>query len=61
MANPGLDPVHAGEFHAADMLQQSRLLTNADTPPHPSHPTSCLIDFCIGAGGLNIGDNMALN
>ena len=61
MANPGLDPVHTGEFHVANMLQWSHLLTNVDTPPHTPHPASHPINFCIGATGSQIGDDMALN
>ena len=41
MANPGLDPVHAAEFHIANMLRQSCLLTGMDTPPHTPHLASC--------------------
>ena len=54
MANPGLDPVHAAEFHVADMLQWSRLLTSADTPPHTPHLASRPINFRIGAVGSQI-------
>ena len=61
MANPGLDPVHAGEFHMANMLQQSHLLTNTATPPCTPHPTSCPINFHIGAAGSQIRDNMVLD
>ena len=32
MANPGLDPVNAAEFHVVDMLQRSRLLSSVDSP-----------------------------
>ena len=49
MANPGLDPVNAAEFHVADMLQQSHLLTGTETPPHIPHLASCPIDFHVGA------------
>ena len=61
MANLGLDPVHTGEFHMANMLQQSHLLTNTDTPPHTPHPVSHPINFCIGSEGSQIGDDMVLN
>ena len=54
MANPGLDPVHAAEFHVANMLQQSCLLTGTDTPPHTPHLASRPIDFCVGAVGSQI-------
>ena len=49
MANLGLDPVNAAEFHIADMLQWSRLLTGTETPPHIPHLASRPIDFRIGA------------
>ena len=49
MANPGLDPVNAAEFHVADMLQRSHLLTGTETPPRIPHPASRPIDFRIGA------------
>ena len=49
MANPGLDPVQAAEFHVTNMLQQSRLLTSTTTPPHTPHPASHPINFCVGA------------
>ena len=61
MANPGLDPVCTSKFHVANMLQQSRLLTNADTPPCTPHPVPCLINFRVRATGSQIGDNMALD
>ena len=61
MANPGLDPVHATEFHVADMLQRSCLLTSTDTPPHTPHPASHLINFCIRAVGLHIAANTSFN
>ena len=32
MANPGLDPVQATEFHVVDMVQRSRLLSSVDSP-----------------------------
>ena len=57
----GMDPVHTTKFHVADMLQQSCLLTSADTPPHTPHPASCLINYCVGAKGLQIRDDMAIN
>ena len=44
MANPGLDLVNAAEFHMANMLQRSRLLTGMETPRIP-HLASCPIDF----------------
>ena len=47
MANPGLDPVNTTEFHVADMLQWSRLLTGMETPPRIPHPASCPIDFRV--------------
>ena len=49
MANPGLDPVNTAEFHVADMLQRSRLLTGTETPPCIPHPASCPINFRVGA------------
>ena len=49
MANPGLDPINAAEFHVADMLQRSRLLTSTETPPRIPHPASRPIDFRVGA------------
>ena len=61
MANPGLDPVNAAEFHVADMLQWSRLLTSVDTPPHTPHPASHPIDFHVGAVGLQIGADMSFD
>ena len=54
MANPGLDPVNAAEFHVADMLQRSRLLTGTETPPRIPHPASRPINFRVGAIGLQI-------
>ena len=54
MANPGLDPVNTAEFHVADMLQRSRLLTSTETPPCIPHPASRPIDFRIGAIGSQI-------
>ena len=54
MANPGLDPVNATEFHVADMLQRSRLLTGTETPLRIPHPASRPIDFCVGAIGSQI-------
>ena len=61
MANPGMDPIQASEFHVADMLQWSCLLTNTDTPPHTPHLVSCPIDYCVRAEGSQIGDNMVLD
>ena len=61
MANPGLDPVHATEFHIADMLQRSCLLTGVDTPPHTPHPASHPINFHVGAVRLQIAANMSFN
>ena len=52
MANLGLDPIQAAEFHVADMLQQSRLLSSADSPQHTPHPASRPINFCVKAVGL---------
>ena len=54
MANLGLDPVNAAEFHVADMLQWSHLLTGTETPPCIPHPASRPIDFRVGAIGLQI-------
>ena len=54
MANPGLDPVNAAEFHVADMLQRSRLLTGTETPPRIPHPAFYPIDFRVGAIGSQI-------
>ena len=54
MANLGLDPVNTTEFHVADMLQWSRLLTGMETPPRIPHPASRPIDFRVGAIGLQI-------
>ena len=48
MANPGLDPVQAAEFHVADMLQWSLLLSSADSPRHTLHPASRPINYHIG-------------
>ena len=61
MANPGLDPVHAAEFHIADMLQWSCLLTGTDTPPHTPHLASRSIDFHIGAVGSQIMANTSFD
>ena len=61
MANPGLDPVNAAEFHIADMLQQSHLLTGTETPPCIPHLASRLIDFRVGAIGLQIATNMSFD
>ena len=61
MANLGLDPVHTSKFHMANMLQQSHLLTNTNTPPRTPHPASCPIDFHVRAEGSQIRDNMALD
>ena len=49
MANPGLDPVNAAEFHMANMLQRSHLLTSTETPPRIPHLASRPVDFCTGA------------
>ena len=57
MANPGLDPVNAAEFHVADMLQRSRLLTSMETPPHIPHLASRPIDFRVRAIGSQIATN----
>ena len=61
MANPGLDPVNAAEFHVADMLQQSRLLTGTETPPRIPHPASRPIDFRVGAVRLQITTDTSFN
>ena len=61
MANLGLDPVNAAEFHIADMLQRSHLLTGTETPPRIPHPASCLIDFCVGAIGSQIATDTSFN
>ena len=61
MANPGLDPVHAGKFHVADMLQRSCLLTTVATPPRTPHLASSLIDFCVRAIGSQIGADTSFN
>ena len=61
MANLGLDPVNAAEFHVADMLQRSRLLTSTETPPHIPHPASRPIDFRVGAIRSQIATNTSFN
>ena len=61
MANPGLDPVNAAEFHVADMLQQSCLLTGTETPPHIPHPASHPIDFRFGVIGSQIATNTSFD
>ena len=61
MANPGLDPVNTAEFHVANMLQQSRLLTGTETPPCIPHPASCPIDFHIGAIRSQIATDMSFD
>ena len=61
MANLGLDPVNAAEFHMADMLQWSRLLTGTETPPRIPHPASCLINFHVGAIGSQIATNTSFD
>ena len=61
MANLGLDPVHAAEFHIADMLQRSHLLTGMDTLPHTPHLASRPIDFHIRAVGSQIAANTLFN
>ena len=61
MANPGLDPVNAAEFHVADMLQRSRLLTGTETPPRIPHPASRPIDFRIGAIGSQIATDSSFD
>ena len=61
MANLGLDPVNAAEFHVADMLQWSRLLTGTETPPCIPHPASRPIDFCVGAIGSQIATNTSFD
>ena len=61
MANLGLDPVNATEFHVANMLQRSCPLTGMETPPCIPHLASCLIDFRAGAIGSQIATNMSFN
>ena len=61
MANLGLDPVNAAEFHVADMLQWSRLLTSTETPPHIPHPASRPIDFHVGAIGSQIATDTSFD
>ena len=61
MANPGLDPVNAAEFHMADMLQRSRLLTGTETPPRIPHPASRPIDFRVGAIGSQIATDTSFD
>ena len=61
MGNLGMDPVQAGEFHVANMLQWSHLLTNADTPPCTPHLVSHPINYHVGAEDSQIRDNMALD
>ena len=61
VANPGLDPVNAAEFHVADMLQWSRLLTSTETPPRIPHPASRLINFRVGAIGSQIVTNTSFD
>ena len=61
MAGPGLDPVNAAEFHVADMLQRSWLLTSTETPPHIPHPASHPIDFRVRAIGSQIATDTSFN
>ena len=61
MANLGLDPVNAAEFHVADMLQQSCLLTGTETPPHIPHLASRPINFRIGAIGSQIATDTSFD
>ena len=61
MANPGLDPVNAAEFHEANMLQRSRLLTGTETPPRIPHPASHPINFHVRAIGSQITTDMSFN
>ena len=61
MANPGLDPVNATEFHVADMLQRSHLLTSTETPPHIPHPASRPINFCARAIRLQIATDTSFD
>ena len=61
MANPGLDPVDAAEFHVADMLQRSHLLTGTETPPRIPHLASHPINFRVGAIGLQIATDTSFN
>ena len=61
MANPGLDPVNAAEFHVANMLQWSCLLTSTETPPRIPHLASRLIDFRVGAIGSQIATDTSFD
>ena len=61
MANPGLDPVNTAEFHVADMLQRSWLLTSTETPPRIPHPASRLINFHVRAIGSQIATDTSFN
>ena len=61
MANLGLDPVNTTEFHVANMLQRSHLLTGTETPPRIPHPASHPIDFHIRAIGSQITTNTSFN
>ena len=61
MANPGLDPVNTAEFHIADMLQRSRLLTGTETPPHIPHPASRPINFHVRAIGSQIATDTSFD
>ena len=61
MANPGLNPVNAAEFHVANMLQRSCLLTGTETPPRIPHLASRPIDFRIGAIGSQIATNTSFD
>ena len=61
MANPGLDPVNATEFHMANMLQWSHLLTGMEIPPHIPHPASRPINFHIGAIRSQIAADTSFN
>ena len=61
MANLGLDPVHAAEFHMADMLQRSCLLSSADSPQHTPRPASHPIDFHVGAVSSQIRVDTSFN
>ena len=61
MANPRLDPVNAAEFHIADMLQQSHLLTGMETPPRIPHPASRPINFHVRAIGSQIATDTSFN
>ena len=58
MANPGLDLVQATEFHVADMLQRSRLLSSVDSPRHTPHPASRPINYRVRVIGSQNGADL---